>query len=365
MEVIGILADEGKPLEEVQKIASQLLEDIQHETEEDGTRSTKGKYPDIGEIEIRAETVPMSPDGDVLISHYAGRILEDRGWDRLIYITDLPLTAWEHPVVSQRAVEDNAILISLPALGAFQATRRLRKELISLIEDSEPKLGVFRKGSDPVEKEDSAEAPDVRTRILEHPGRSLQMVAGMVRGNQPGHLIPVLSSSLAAIAATGGFGIFYGSIWTMAEGLSNLRLLLISLLSVVALTSWLIVHNRLWQRRGTQETRWRERVDNLATVGTIGLTVLMIYLLALLVMFVAAGVVIPASYLETELGRDIGLPTYLAIAWLSASLGTMAGSLGSNFDRDVEIRSATYNLREYERRMRQGRYTDERWLPKG
>ena len=261
-------------------------------------------------------------------------------------------------MVSQRARADAAVLISLPALGAFGTTRRLRRELISLVEEDRPVAGARRGGPDLVEGEDSDDSAGVETRVLDHRGRTMRMVFGMIRGNQPGRLLPVLSSSSAAMVATGGFGVFYGSIWKLAEEMSWSRLLLISTFAVVSFTAWLIIHNRLWQRSNTQETRWRERIDNLATVGTIGMTAILIYLLAFAVMLIAATVVIPVAYLESELERDVGYLTYISIAWLSASLGTMAGALGSNFDRDVEIRSATYNLREYQRRTQQGNYVE-------
>lgn len=242
------------------------------------------------------------------------------------------------------------MLLSLPALGAFGVTRRLRRELTSLIEEDRALTGVLRGGTGGTE---------VVTRVLDHPGRSARMVLGMIRGNQPGRLLPVLSSSLAAMVATGGFGIFYGSIWKLAEEMSSARLLGVSVFAVLSFTTWLIIHNRLWQRPHTQETRWRERIDNLATVGTIGMTGLILYTLVLAVLCISSVVIIPQTYLEAELGRDVGLSTYLSIATLSASLGTMAGALGSNFDRDVEIRSATYNLREYERRLQTGHYSGQ------
>lgn len=349
MTTIGILADAGRPSHDVTRIVEQQLEDPRHGTDEDGVRLLNGTWPGVGRVEVRVETIPMNPDGDVLLSEHAARILRTRNWDRFIYVTDLPLTAWERPVVSQRARDDAAVLISLPALGAFGTTRRLRRELSSFVEDDRALTGVLRGGAD---------RGDVETRVLNHPGRSARMVLGMIRGNQPGRLLPVLSSSLAAMVATGGFGIFYGSIWKLAEEMSWPRLLGVSAFAVLSFTTWLIIHNRLWQRSHTQETRWRERIDNLATVGTIGMTGLLLYTLVLVVLCISSVVVIPQSYLDAELGRDVGLPTYLSIATLSASLGTMAGALGSNFDRDVEIRSATYNLREYERRLQTGHYSD-------
>ncbi|MCS5478343.1 hypothetical protein NYP18_01600 [Corynebacterium sp. YIM 101645] len=349
MTTIGILADAGQPSDDVTRIVGQQLEDPRYDTDDDGTRVLNGTWPGVGRVEVRVETIPMNRRGDVELSEHAPRILQTRNWDRFIYVTDLPLTAWERPVVSQRACDAAAVLLSLPALGAFGVTRRLRRELASLVEDDRALTGVLRGGAD---------RDEVETRVLDHRGRSLRMILGMIRGNQPGRLLPVLSSSLAAMVATGGFGIFYGSIWKLAEEMSWPRLLGVSVFAVLSFTTWLIIHNRLWQRPHTQETRWRERIDNLATVGTIGMTGLILYTLVLVVLCISSVVVIPQAYLDAELGRDVGLSTYLSIATLSASLGTMAGALGSNFDRDVEIRSATYNLREYERRLQSGNYTD-------
>lgn len=350
MTVIGILADSGRPSEDVARLMRDVLDDATPATADDGARVLRGTWPGAGPVELREGTVPMSPTGEVELSEYARPLLDAHGWSRLIYVTDLPLSAFERPVVSQRATSDPAVLLSQPAFGAFGVGARLRRELASLIGEDRLLTGEVREGPDPHEGEDSADGAGVETRVLDHPGRTLRMIAGMVRGNQPGRLLPVLSSALAAMIATGGFGIFYGSIWRLAEELSWPRLLLISAFAVVAFTAWLIVHNRLWQRRHTQESRWREHVDNTATVGTIGLTTLVLYSVVWAVMFVASLVVIPESYLEGELERQVGLPTYLSIAWLSSSLGVMAGALGSSFDRDVEIRSATYNLREHERR---------------
>lgn len=360
MATIGILADSGQPSHDVNRIVEKILEEPRRDTADDGTTVLCGTWPGVGEVEVRVGTVPMSQDGAVMLSEHARTVLDTHGWERFIYVTDLPLTAWERPVVSQWARADAAVLVSLPALGAFGATRRLRRELVSLVEDNRALTGVRRGGPDLVEGEDSDDSAAVETQVLDHRGRTLRMVLGMIRGNQPGRLLPVLSSSLAAMVATGGFGVFYGSIWKLAEEMSWSRLLLISTFAVISFAAWLIVHNRLWQRSHTQETRWRERIDNLATIGTIGMTGLILYLLVMAVLFVSSAVIIPVGYLEVELEREVGLPTYASIAALSASLGAMAGALGSNFDRDVEIRSATYNLREYERRLQSGYYTDKK-----
>lgn len=45
-------------------------------------------------------------------------------------------------------------------------------------------------------------------------------------------------------------------------------------------------------------------------------------------------------------GRPSTLHNDLNIAWLSASLGTVAGALGTSFDSDVDVRKLTHGRRQ-------------------
>lgn len=61
-------------------------------------------------------------------------------------------------------------------------------------------------------------------------------------------------------------------------------------------------------------------------------------------------VVVDADYLSSQLQQPAGLRNYIDLSWLAASLGTLAGALGSSFDDDEDIREATYSRRWHERR---------------
>lgn len=184
------------------------------------------------------------------------------------------------------------------------------------------------------------------------------LLLGMIRCSQPGRLLPALSGCPVEIAATRAFGISYGSIWQLADAISIWRLVGVSSFSVLALSGWLILRNGLWHFVRGNST-WRTRLDNAATVGTILLTTALIYLLALVLMMVLTVVIIPVDYLSGQLQYPAGLSAHLSIAAFTASLGTMAGAIGSNFDKEVEIRSATCSRREHQRRQRSGYYRDQ------
>lgn len=239
----------------------------------------------------------------------------------------------------------------LPTLGAWGVTARTRALLI-------PLLASLAGGSDdasamraPRGTSTKDTAPGVR--YLIRPGRvnRLRLLAGMVRNNRPGSLLPALSRTIAAGVGTGAFGIFYASIWTMADSLHPARLALISLAVIAALTAWLIIYNGLWARDHDFDgprSRW---LDNAATVITVGLSVAAMYAMLYLLLLGAAFTVITSEYLAGQLERPVTAVDYLRLTWLAASLGTAGGAIGSNFDSDRAIAEATYGRREYERRQ--------------
>jgi hypothetical protein len=73
-----------------------------------------------------------------------------------------------------------------------------------------------------------------------------------------------------------------------------------------------------------------------------------LYLLTLL----AAVVVIDGGYLAARLGHPTGFQTYATVAWLAASIGIVAGALGSSLEGEDEVRRATYSQREQQRQAR-------------
>lgn len=242
-------------------------------------------------------------------------------------------------MVCELSSTTRATLVSLPTLGCWRVTARTRRLLVTLIasvqhgSEDYPSQPAARQavGHGAIRRQSPAGED---TAYVTVPGswNRLRLVAGMVRHNRPHRLLPALSSCVAAAAATGAFGIFYTSIWSMADALHPGRLALISVVVIAALSSWLILHNGLWTTTGStvrntfagRQAAW----DNAATVITVGLSVALMYAILYLVLLISAVAVIYTGYLHSQLGHPVGPTDYARLSWLAASLGTMAGPWG-------------------------------------
>ncbi|WP_246815884.1 hypothetical protein [Corynebacterium sp. HMSC28B08] len=380
-EVIGLLVDPGLPEARVRGLLPELRETAKEQAQvwtQNVDLGTAGDWIDSVDdsdplpagnteaatvsapvrIDLRVGTLPMDSAGNVRLAHSASGIMNDRGWDRMVYVTDLPLTT-RRPVISQSVENGRATMLCLPAFGLLRARDALRQELTRLVKGLPAGAGVPETQVADIEGGDSSAQT---TRVLEGRGRVLRLWLGMIRCNRPDKLIRVLSGCLATGVATGAFSIFYGSVWAMSSLIAVWRLSLITFVAIAALTFWLIFHNGLWNKwRGKDMdslTRWRSRIDNLATVGTVGLAAAGIYVLIFLTLLLFAATVVPIPYFAQQISSKVSILDYLTLAWFTASLGTMAGALGSGFDSDDAIREATYNRREHRRREIAGLFDD-------
>src|SRR5699024_77429 len=142
---------------------------------------------------------------------------------------------------------------------------------------------------------------------------TLQLVTGMIRTNRPGRLITALSTSVATAMATGAFGVFYASVWNLADALHPLRLAAIAVLVISAFTAWLITHNGLWNTPTYVTDAGRRWRDNAATLTTIGISVTMMFLLLVLALFVSGVIVIDSDFLAGELEHEVNLIHYVRL----------------------------------------------------
>jgi hypothetical protein len=100
-------------------------------------------------------------------------------------------------------------------------------------------------------------------------------------------------------------------------------------------------------------------MDNRATVGTVVIAAVMIYTTVFLALLVLSVVIVDTNYFRSQVNDEPFPWGYAKLAWLTASLGTFAGAIGSSFDNDDAIREATYNRREHLRRQITGLYEDK------
>ncbi|MCT1711887.1 hypothetical protein M3B38_07830 [Dietzia cinnamea] len=324
---VGLMADPGVPRRIAVAIADDLAEDL--------GRELGGRW----RVEVDQETLPLGPEGEIRLTEHAPRLLQQHGWDFVLYLTDLATHPDGVPVLYDVSGSTAAALVCVPVLGVFRVRSKVRELALGLVRSGTHRDGLGVPGTD--------DLPPARQRgVLSR----VRLLAGMVHNNRPTRMVTTLSGVVAAGAGSGAFGIFYGSIASLAVELHALRLLLLSVMGVLTLVLWLILRNGLWTRRNDAFAPGNRRMDNAATVLTVGAGVGIMFVGLFVAMFVLALTVMDADYLATQLDRPAVLLDYVHLAWLSSCLGAFAGALGSNFDDEDAVRESTYSLRWHERR---------------
>lgn len=354
--VVGLMADPGVPQKIAQPVAGSLK------------RELADRIEDVEwNVDVSSESFSLTPEGDIPFMHMAEDLRSRYEWDYIVYLTELPRHHDTEPLLCEVSTANRALLISVPALGAHRLLAQTRNLVVALISSTQ-------KGTGQNSLEDSvrsiAKLRSARgdigqgrddTAYIVLPGwlNRLRLLTGMVRSNRPGRMLPALTTSIAAAAAVGTFGVFYSSIWTLADSLHPARLLLIGLLVIAALTFWLIFRNHLWTKQRDAVYAWQGGLDNITTIIMVGTSVALMFLVLFAFLFALGLVVVDDGQLGSELMHSVSFFNYPKLAWLAACLGTLAGALGSNFDTDDEIRRATYSKRENERRQQRDTGSDE------
>jgi hypothetical protein len=93
---------------------------------------------------------------------------------------------------------------------------------------------------------------------------------------------------------------------------------------------------------------------NAATVATLALALLCGYAAVFVLVLGISSLLIDDSTFRSNVGHHAGLGDYVALAWLAASIATVAGALGSGLESIEEVRHAAYGHNQRRRDRRQG-----------
>ncbi|WP_216210349.1 hypothetical protein [Amycolatopsis aidingensis] len=350
--VIGLLADPGLPTELAQRLCHQL------------PRTLAERIGDQVHWEVRVVSEPLILDehNRIPIVEHAKEKMPREGWDLMICLTDLPRRLRERPVIADLSARHRVALAALPAIGWLRLRTHALRTLAVLVEELSEygrPAGTAHRGLrrpleriSPVRRVNSPdEHLDAALTLVGLRGR-LRLLFGLVRDNRPWRLVPSLSGAIAAAGATAAFGVFFPSIWSMADALSPARLAVISVFAVTAMVVWMIVHNSLWESTRHLGSRQEAVLYNLASILTLVIGVSCMYVLLFGLTLLAAVVVISSGFLATRLGHPVDLTDYLGLVWLASSMGTVAGALGSSVESEESVLQATYSRRERQRRER-------------
>ncbi|MET8281772.1 hypothetical protein [Micromonospora sp. NPDC005174] len=298
------------------------------------------------------EVAPRRDGGaDALLDDLARRRTDDQ-WDVAICLTDLPLHAERVPLVAQTSGRRQVGMISLPALGLHQlrSVRAAVPDLVGrLLAEAPGRVPLADRAPAgttrhiPAVHRVSGEADDGERRYLASGliGRA-RLLTGMVRANRPGRALLGLSKLLVGAFGTAAFALTTDTIWQMGDALGGLRLTVIMLLGLSALVAWLIVAHDLWEKPSRETPAELARLFNLGTILTLTLATAVSYVVLFVGTVLVGALLIDTSVLEQVLQRPANASDYLTLAWITSSLATVGGAIGSGLENEETVRSAAY-----------------------
>jgi hypothetical protein len=170
-------------------------------------------------------------------------------------------------------------------------------------------------------------------------------VAQMVVANRPWRLVRDLSKVLVAAVATAGFFVTNANAWAISDQLEAWQLILVALAAFAGLLIWIVVAHSLWERPSESDQPDATRRVNAATVLTLGLGLLLGFVVLYLLVLGAMALAVPASFAAESIGHETGAADYLLAAWFATSMATVAGALGSGLESDEEVRETVSRYR--------------------
>ncbi|MFF2112469.1 hypothetical protein [Rhodococcus koreensis] len=268
--------------------------------------------------------------------------------DIVVYLTDLPRRQDTLPVVADVSADHKFALISVAGVGGLRIERRVRTvtELAIAGVLGEPDLmppgsaaRLFR----------SAQTEDGIRYFAPSGLRRLRLLSGMVRANRPWRLVTGLSKVLVGAFATGAIALATDTIWLFADTMGPWRMSAATVLSIVAMILWLILDHELWERPKLPAERDRSVLYNTATVVTLVIGVVVLYVALFGLLLFTACLALPPELLSPILGHAVNFFDYLTLTWLLASIATIGGALGSGLEDDAAVKEAAYGVRQRQR----------------
>ena len=304
-------------------------------------------YPGVAwRVSLTAETL----DGHVpseLLETARDRLL-DEDWDLAVVVSDLALRSGRKPVLTQISPVHKVGLVALPALRAVGRRESLTTAVAHLVGP----LAGWDDGDEPEDRARRARemADDLPDLTDENPiqftGRvvagNARVLLGLILANRPGRLAVTLSRALTAAAAAGVVTLATSDLWLLATAYGPVRLILLTVLAVGAVTLTLMIGADLWERPRRRLEREQVTLFNIATTATVVIGVLTFFGALFVLSFLAAVLLVDAGVFAAVVGSSVGLAEYAQLSLLTAALATVGGALGAGLENDDVVRAAAF-----------------------
>ncbi|MET7573165.1 hypothetical protein ABZT04_32435 [Streptomyces sp. NPDC005492] len=309
-------------------------------------------------------TTPLVTDDETGVDDIADAVeaqMEDENWDVGIFLTDLPRRARLETISAEIDASHRVALVSLPALGFRRLRPRVKSAVVGITgrllpEAAEPDdklrvIGHWDHGPGHDTGSDRCLVPGLRGHI--------RLIAGMVRANRPWQLFTSLSRALAGVFATAAISFLNSTTWQVALELSAWQQTVITVLSTVALTVWIIVDHGLWERPGDHLPGRHNALYpyNLITFITIALGVISLYAVLYLTLAAVSFLILDPTAFDQIARQSTGPADHFWLAWFVASISIVGGAFGTGLEADEAVRNAAYGRRHHDRQrqMTEGR----------
>ncbi|MEV4756392.1 hypothetical protein AB0J86_14930 [Micromonospora sp. NPDC049559] len=378
--VVGVVASPGPAGELAGQVGTELTELL------------RARLPGVRwAVRVLTERPTGAPTELAQVIDAVRQRLLAEGWNLAVCLTDLPLRTGRRPVVAHASVSHGVAVLSLPALGPVALTRRAPGELARLVaaltgdaDRTEPRTGTAEARTGTAEartgtaeaRTGTAEArtgmAEARRRVADRRLREIgtrvpadrhglglvgaviggkrRLLAGVLRANRPWRLASRLPRALVAAFATGVFALVTVDIWELAGPLGAARMVLLAVGSVVALTLTILLGAGLLERvppgaPARSPAREQAVLFNVATVLTVLLGVVALYLVLWVLTVIGSLLLVPAELLSEKTNHHAGAVDQIMLGWLASALATAGGALGVALESDATVREATYRYR--------------------
>jgi hypothetical protein len=346
--VLGLIAAPGPATE----LASSLLPELPNQL--------AAHVPNVRwVVRLVSNRLVLPPvDLDAVIQAAREKLLNE-GWHLAVYITDLPLEKDRRPVIAYTSPTHGVAALSLPALGPVDVRRRALRTVVQLVSALLAQSGG---GTGDTHEQRPATAQELARlgRHVEEDRHGIRLVAtvitgnfrlllGMLRANRPWRAVIRLSSVAVAALGIAVLSLVNGFIWMIADGGGTLRLVALTVVSVLALVLTLVIGGKLPEavprsadRKELPGAKEQVILFNTVTVTTVVIGVVALYLILFALTVVVSLLLLPPDQIARQLNHPVHAGTLLAIAWLTASIATVGGALGAGLEKSSRIREVAY-----------------------
>lgn len=114
--VVGLVADPGLPTEVANRLADELPEALRQQVNSQVSWQAR----------VTTAAIPLDERGNIPVAKHAREEIPRRGWDLMIFVTDLPRLEGTTPIVGDVTATHEAGVLSLPGMGWIPLRRHVQ-----------------------------------------------------------------------------------------------------------------------------------------------------------------------------------------------------------------------------------------------